>query len=93
MYTFHPRLVFVAALMALPVWAQVAARDILASPNENWLTYAGDYQGKRHSPLKQITPRNAGSLVPKWTNHISGATHLEASPIVHDGVWQRRVTP
>lgn len=86
MYTFHPRLVFVAALMALPVWAQVAARDILSSPNENWLTYAGDYQGKRHSPLKQITPRNAGSLVPKWTNHISGATHLEASPIVHDGV-------
>jgi len=75
-----------ALAAALPLAAQVRHEDILQSPNHNWLTYAGDFQGKRHSPLKQITPANAGSLVPKWTNHISGANRLEASPLVYDGV-------
>jgi alcohol dehydrogenase (cytochrome c) len=32
-----------------------------------WLTYAGDYTGREHSPLMQINPRNVKNLVPKWT--------------------------
>ena len=59
-----------AALIAVgllgPLGAQVRYEDIRKSPGNDWLTYAGDYQGTRHSPLAQITRDNAASLVPKW---------------------------
>jgi alcohol dehydrogenase (cytochrome c) len=66
--------------------AQVRYEDIRQSPGNNWLTYAGDYKGTRHSPLTQITRDNAGSLVPKWVYRVEGATHLESTPLVYDGV-------
>ncbi|HCI88622.1 MAG TPA: hypothetical protein DHV53_08235, partial [Gammaproteobacteria bacterium] len=50
----------------LPVLAQSGPsyEDILAglSDPERWLTYSGDYSGKRHSPLAQITPENVSAL-------------------------------
>lgn len=52
----------------------------------NWLTYAGDYAAHRHSPLKQITRDNVKSLVSAWVYHVDGATHLESTPLVYDGV-------
>src|SRR5689334_24846120 len=66
--------------------AQVTPEAIGRSPNEEWLTYHGDYSARRHSSLKQITPANAKSLVAKWVFHIEGAKKLEASPIVHGGL-------
>src|SRR5271168_2261902 len=66
--------------------AQVRYEDILRGPGENWLTYAGDYQGQRHSALKQINAANAGSLVPKWVHHIPKANGLRTNPIVYNGV-------
>lgn len=66
--------------------AQVKYEDILKGPGDNWLTYAGDYSGRRHSPLRQITAANAGSLAPKWVHHIPGAKGLRTNPIVYDGV-------
>ena len=66
--------------------AQVRYEDILASPGKNWITYAGSYNGWRHSPLDQITPENAGSLVAKWVYKVPNAKLLQTSPIVHDGV-------
>ena len=57
-----------AALAAITVagaGAQVRYEDILQGPADNWLTYAGDYQGRRHSALKQITVDNASSMAPK----------------------------
>ena len=32
--------------------AQVRQEDILKGPGENWLTYAGDYRGQRHSTFE-----------------------------------------
>lgn len=81
--SLHPALVFLTLSVCV---AQVRFEDILKSPNENWLTYAGDYQGKRHSPLKQITKENAGMLVAKWVYHVPKASGLRTSPIVYDGV-------
>ena len=52
----------------------------------NWLTYAGDYAGHRHSALSQITAANVKSLVSAWVYHVDGATHLEATPLVYDGI-------
>jgi alcohol dehydrogenase (cytochrome c) len=73
-------------LAAMPLAAQVTYEDILKGPSENWLTYAGDYKAQRHSPLKQITRENVGSLVPKWVHHIDTEGKLGASPLVYKGV-------
>lgn len=73
-------------LLCLPAMAQVRYEDILKGPGTDWLTYAGTYQGSRHSPLKQITPENAGSLVPKWVYHVPNANGLRSSPLVYKGV-------
>jgi alcohol dehydrogenase (cytochrome c) len=72
-----------AASMA---WAQVTPEAIMKSPNEEWLTYHGDYKATRYSPLKQITPANAKSLVAKWVFHVPEGKKLEATPIVHAGL-------
>ena len=66
--------------------AQVRFEDILKSPGEDWLTYAGSYNGWRYAPGRQITPQNAGSLVPKWVYRVEGATKLESTPLVYQGV-------
>src|SRR5438445_619583 len=74
------------AIAAADASAQVRYEDILQGPADNWLTYAGDYQGRRHSPLKQITTDNVGSLAPKWVYHVAKASGLRTNPIVYDGV-------
>ncbi|MCS7025865.1 MAG: PQQ-dependent dehydrogenase, methanol/ethanol family [Bryobacteraceae bacterium] len=76
----------VVAILSLPLSAQVRYEDILKGPGADWLTYAGDYQGKRHSPLAQITAANASSLVPKWVYHMPKANGLRTNPIVYQGV-------
>ena len=64
-------------------------RDGLKNP-ARWLTFSGDYTGRRHSPLKQLTPQNVAGLVPQWMfqTDIPGfpGRGLEASPLVVDGV-------
>jgi PQQ-dependent dehydrogenase (methanol/ethanol family) len=64
-----------------------AAYDLIRkSPAENWLTYSGDYAAHRHSPLAQITRDNVASLAPKWVYHVENASHLEATPLVCEGI-------
>jgi alcohol dehydrogenase (cytochrome c) len=69
----------------------VRYEDILAgfSDPTKWLTYSGDYSGRRHSPLTQITPENVRSLVPVWTFQTGTETRgrgFETTPLVLDGV-------
>jgi alcohol dehydrogenase (cytochrome c) len=70
----------------------ITDKDLLAglSNPARWLTYSGDYTGQRHSPLKQITPANAGQLTAQWTFQTSVTTgfttKFEATPIVVDGI-------
>ena len=75
-----------ALALAASCAAQVRYEDILQGPTDNWLTYAGDYQARRHSPLKQITVDNAASLAPKWVYHVPKASGLRTNPIVYNGV-------
>lgn len=53
---------------------------------ENWLTYNGSYDGKRHSGLTQINRENVDNLELKWVlqNQVFGA--WQSNPIVVDGV-------
>src|SRR5258708_22787478 len=74
------------AIAASGAHAQVRYEDILQGPADNWLTYAGDYQGRRHSALKQITVENAASLAPKWAYHVPKASGLLTNPIVYNGL-------
>src|SRR5207247_10316844 len=85
----HYRVILAMALAATGAGsgvAQVRCQDSLQGPGDNWLTYAGDYQGRRHSALKQITVENAGSLTPKWVYHFPKASGLRTNPIVYNGV-------
>jgi alcohol dehydrogenase (cytochrome c) len=55
----------------------------------SWLTYSGDYTGRRHSPLKKITPRNVRHLAPQWlfqTELAAPGRGFETTPLVVDGV-------
>src|SRR5215216_1870134 len=53
-----------------------------------WLMYSGDYTGRRHSPLTQITPANVGRLAAQWTfqteNMVTGRG-FEGTPLMIDG--------
>lgn len=55
-------------------------------PVDAWLTYHGDYSGRRHSTLTQITPQNVGSLQQVWRFQTGTNQAIKASPILMDGV-------
>jgi len=64
---------------------RVDAASILASdkrPSE-WLTFAGNYAGHRHSMLSSISKQNISKLRVAWVAQLRSANEfLEASPIV-----------
>jgi alcohol dehydrogenase (cytochrome c) len=73
-------------VLSAAMLAQVRYEDLLKGPADNWPTYAGDYTGRRHSSLAQITAANAGRLTTKWVYHVPDANGLRTSPIIYDGV-------
>jgi alcohol dehydrogenase (cytochrome c) len=83
---------FVAFMMlmpfAMPVPAQVTPDRLLNSDKEpqNWLTYSGDYSGRRFSLLDQINTANASKLVAKWVYQTAATGKLETTPLVVDGI-------
>jgi alcohol dehydrogenase (cytochrome c) len=72
--------------LLLPVQAKVSFEDLLKPPAEDWLTYSGDFTGRRFSLLRQITTENASQLVPQWVFHIPESKRLMVTPVVVDGV-------
>ena len=55
------------------------------TPND-WLTYSGNYNGQRYSPLDQINRSNVSRLRPAWMYQIRKPGVFETSPVVADGV-------
>jgi alcohol dehydrogenase (cytochrome c) len=54
-----------------------------------WLTFSGEYNGQRHSPLTQITPANVGALTPMWifqSGVFARGRGFETTPLAYDGV-------
>jgi alcohol dehydrogenase (cytochrome c) len=69
----------------------IGYRDLLDGLKDptRWLTFSGDYTGRRHSPLKQITTENVHRLAAQWTFQTGTMTRgrgFEATPLVLDGV-------
>ena len=67
---------------------QVTADRLLNAAKEpqNWLTYSGDYTGRRYSALDQIQTANAAKLVPQWAYQTMAEGKFETTPLVVDGV-------
>lgn len=53
---------------------------------QNWLTYFGDYSGRRHRDLKQITPANVKNLRVEWIFQTNQPGEFQATPLVVDGI-------
>ncbi|RXH54566.1 Glucose dehydrogenase, PQQ-dependent [Granulicella sibirica] len=53
---------------------------------ENWVSYNGDYTGKRYSSLTEVTPANVKQLGAKWIFHTKNAGVLQVTPVVVAGV-------
>jgi alcohol dehydrogenase (cytochrome c) len=71
-----------AAMLA----ASVDSVLLLHPPHDSWPTYHGDYSGRRHSALTQITPANVGGLTLAWAFQTGQAATIKSSPLVVDGV-------
>ena len=54
-------------------------------PADNWVTYNGDYSGRRHSALSEINPSNVSQLRAAWVFHARSSDRLEVTPIVANG--------
>lgn len=52
----------------------------------DWLSYNGDYTGRRYTSLGEITPSNVARLRSQWVFHIKDANDLEVTPVVFEGV-------
>src|SRR5206468_7121041 len=55
-------------------------------PGANWLSYNGDFTGRRYSKLSQINLRNVGQLRAQWVFHPGNSNRLEVTPVVVNGI-------
>src|SRR5690348_10648035 len=78
---------FLSLIAAPGIFAQGVTSDMLLKPPaDTWPAYHGDYSGRRHSQLTQITPQNVGRLSLSWAFQTGTNSQIKASPIVVDGV-------
>jgi alcohol dehydrogenase (cytochrome c) len=82
------RLILLVCIVAGSVVAQVRFETLVdpAKAPGDWLTYSGNYEAHRFSPLAQITPANVANLRVKWIHQLSGPAEFETSPVVSGGV-------
>jgi alcohol dehydrogenase (cytochrome c) len=84
----HCTLVLTVVIAAVGSYGQVTFERLVNATKEpqNWLTYSGDYAGRRFSPLDQINTANARSLVAKWVYQTAATGKFETTPLVVDGI-------
>ena len=74
--------IFSSALMAQGVDASMLRNP----PADSWPTYHGDYSGRRHSKLTQISRANVGDLALAWAFQTGQTETLKSSPLLVDGI-------
>src|SRR4029077_13816591 len=52
----------------------------------DWPSYNGDPSGNRYSKLTQVDKNNVSRLAPRWIFPMPGATTIENTPLVADGI-------
>jgi alcohol dehydrogenase (cytochrome c) len=53
---------------------------------DSWPLYHGDYSGRRHVHLTQITPQNVENLTLAWAFQTHQSAEIKSSPLVVDGI-------
>jgi alcohol dehydrogenase (cytochrome c) len=72
---------------AAPLKIAVTNPDLLVQPvGANWISYNGDYSGRRFSRLAEIRSENVSQLRAQWVFHASNTNRLETTPVVVDGM-------
>ena len=79
---------WLAGAGAQGAWAQVTYERLLKAAQEphNWLTYSGDYSGRRYNLLKQIHTGNVEHLAVQWVFQTGATGKFQATPLVIDGI-------
>jgi alcohol dehydrogenase (cytochrome c) len=75
--------------IALPVTTLAQGVDeqmLLHPPAGSWPGYHGDYSGRRHSSLTQITPQNVKNLALVWAFQTEQIRQIKSSPLLVDGI-------
>ena len=76
--------------IALIVLAAAALSAQPPMPTDSWLTYNGDYSGRRFSPLTKINATNIDSLSLAWSWKLSASggssSNIRSTPLMQDGV-------
>jgi alcohol dehydrogenase (cytochrome c) len=62
------------------------AQMLLHPPPDSWPGYHGDYSGRRHSSLTQITPQNVKNLALAWAFQTEQLAQIKSSPLLVDGI-------
>ena len=55
-------------------------------PAANWISYNGDYSGRRFSGLAEINSGNLAGLRAEWVFHAPNTSRLEVTPVVANGM-------
>ena len=78
----------IASVFAGYAHAQVTFDRLVNAAKEpqNWMTYSGDYSGKRFSRLDQIDVANVRTMSAKWVYQTAATGKLETTPLVVDGI-------
>jgi alcohol dehydrogenase (cytochrome c) len=72
---------------AISTTIDVRAEDLLVQPPaSNWISYNGDYTGRRYSSLAEINAGNLAGLRAEWVFHARDSKRLEVTPLVVDGM-------
>jgi len=78
---------FLSLILTAAACAQgVDPSMMLKPPPDSWLTFHGDYSGRRHSNLSQITPENVTMLKQVWRFQTIPNSQIKASPILANGI-------
>jgi alcohol dehydrogenase (cytochrome c) len=79
------------ALFAIALQGTVLAQGadeptLTHPPTDSWPGYHGDYSGRRHTSLTQITPQNVKNLSLAWAFQTEQAAPIKSSPLLVDGI-------
>src|SRR4051812_30790341 len=76
----------VAVLVPSLVAQNLDDAEMIKPKPDSWPLYHGDYSGRRHISLSQITPENVGDLTLAWVYQTNQTAQVKSTPILVDGI-------
>ncbi|HLV87634.1 MAG TPA: PQQ-dependent dehydrogenase, methanol/ethanol family [Candidatus Sulfotelmatobacter sp.] len=85
--SFFPVQTQTAGPLSSTVSPDVSPDRLLVQPvGADWLSYNGDYTGRRYSSLTGLDTQNISRLRPEWVFHVRNSDALEVTPVVYEGI-------